>query len=748
MNQLNHLELLEYIEPSSLSYQEWVNVGFALKHEGYSISDWENWSRNDSRFKEGECAKKWATFNEESGSVVTGGTIFELAKENGWHPQSSSKNSYELDWDDEINDSIIDSDAIDSIEIKEPDKWNPVNEIITYLSALFNSDEYVGYVTESMEKEPGKYAPANRGSFDRTAGQLIQGLQQCNGDIGAVLGDYNPEAGAWIRFNPLNGQGVRNTDIEDFRYALVESDSIEPEKQLSVIRQLELPTVVIVSSGGKSVHAIVKIEANNSKEYRERVDYLYKICDKNGLKIDKQNKNPSRLSRLPGIVRGDKKQFIIEQNTGKESWNEWVEFIESINDNLPDPESLADYFYSPPALADPIIDGILRQGHKMLIVGPSKSGKSFSLIELCIAIAEGKTWMGRNCQKGKVMYVNLELDRASCIKRFIDVYTALNIAPNHLRDITIWNLRGMAPALDKLVPKLIRRSEKMGYIAIIVDPIYKIITGDENSASEMAKFCNQFDKIATALNASVIYAHHHSKGQQSGKKSMDRASGSGVFARDPDALLDMIELPIKKEMREDFDKEARLKALNIVLDKYMPKWKTYISITKEKSLDDVDFIYDYASNMLTFEQMEELNEIMSLEQTKAKQMTALQINGTLREFPTFEPINVFFRYPIHILDNSGLLYNSKPESDSKKGRFEKMKESKKKENDQNIELFLNAFEQIAVDGQTTTNELANSGLMIGKTKDNIRISIQNWIKKGKLKDFNYKRGVIFKSENT
>ena len=31
--------------------------------------------------------------------------------------------------------------------------------------------------------------------------------------------------------------------------------------------------------------------------------------------------------------------------------------------------------------------------------------------------------------------------------------------------------------------------------AIIIDPIYKVITGDENSASDMAAFCNQFDKI-------------------------------------------------------------------------------------------------------------------------------------------------------------------------------------------------------------------------------------------------------------
>ena len=46
-----------------------------------------------------------------------------------------------------------------------------------------------------------------------------------------------------------------------------------------------------------------------------------------------------------------------------------------------------------PALSPPLIDGVLRQGHKMLLAGPSKAGKSYALIELCIAIAEGKKWL-------------------------------------------------------------------------------------------------------------------------------------------------------------------------------------------------------------------------------------------------------------------------------------------------------------------------------------------------------------------
>ena len=50
--------------------------------------------------------------------------------------------------------------------------------------------------------------------------------------------------------------------------------------------------------------------------------------------------------------------------------------------------------------------------------------------------------------------------------------------------------------MDKLAPKLIRRAAKKNYVAIIIDPIYKVITGDENSADQMANFCNQFDKSA------------------------------------------------------------------------------------------------------------------------------------------------------------------------------------------------------------------------------------------------------------
>ena len=54
-------ELLNYIQPSELTYQEWINVGMALKTEGCTAADWDSWSRHDARYKAGECFRKWGT---------------------------------------------------------------------------------------------------------------------------------------------------------------------------------------------------------------------------------------------------------------------------------------------------------------------------------------------------------------------------------------------------------------------------------------------------------------------------------------------------------------------------------------------------------------------------------------------------------------------------------------------------------------------------------------------------------------
>lgn len=728
MNDYNLTEILEYIDPSTCSYQEWINVGMALKHEGYTVSDWDMWSMKDvNRYHSGECAKKWATF-QGSSAPVTAGTIIQMAKENGYHYENVSA---ELDWDSEIGSKdelvVVDRNWLERSEIHIPEQWNPTEQIITYLETLFEPDENVGYVTESWEHD-GKFLPS-KGCYDRTAGQLIKELYQCKGDIGSVLGDYNSEVGAWIRFNPLDGKGVKNENVTEFRYALVESDTMDISAQKAIITELELPVAALVYSGKKSLHAIVKIDASTYEEYKKRVDYLYNVCNKNGLKLDIQNRNPSRLSRMPGVMRNGKKQYLLDTNIGKENWNEWREWIESVNDDLPDPESMADVWDNLPELAPPLIDGVLRQGHKMLIAGPSKAGKSYALIELCCAIAEGKKWLEWNCTQGKVMYVNLELDRASCLHRFKDVYTALGIAPDNLSNIDIWNLRGRSVPMDKLAPKLIRRASKKNYIAIIIDPIYKVITGDENSADQMAHFCNQFDKVCTELGCAVIYCHHHSKGAQGGKRSMDRASGSGVFARDPDALIDLVEL----ELNDDILKQEKNKAICKVCEGWLYKYDKLYHASQDDLCSETQMLAlcrEYLEN----DAYECVIEDVGKARKTVESRSAWRIEGTLREFPKFAPVNLWFKYPVHNIDNIGVLKDIAVDDGMPtwKKNFAKKKTDAERKTERKNSLET-AFEACGIDDKVTVKSMAE---YMGVSEKTVRRRLKEhggfWIDEGQI----------------
>lgn len=728
MNDYNLTEILEYIDPSTCSYQEWINVGMALKHEGYTVSDWDMWSMKDvNRYHSGECAKKWATF-QGSSAPVTGGTIIQMAKENGYHYENVSA---ELDWDSEIGSKdelvVVDRNWLERSEIHIPEQWNPTEQIITYLETLFEPDENVGYVTESWEHD-GKFLPS-KGCYDRTAGQLIKELYQCKGDIGSVIGDYNSEVGAWIRFNPLDGKGVKNENVTEFRYALVESDTMDISAQKAIITELELPVAALVYSGKKSLHAIVKIDASTYEEYKKRVDYLYNVCNKNGLKLDIQNRNPSRLSRMPGVMRNGKKQYLLDTNIGKENWNEWREWIESVNDDLPDPESMADVWDNLPELAPPLIDGVLRQGHKMLIAGPSKAGKSYALIELCCAIAEGKKWLEWNCTQGRVMYVNLELDRASCLHRFKDVYTALGIAPDNLSNIDIWNLRGRSVPMDKLAPKLIRRASKKNYIAIIIDPIYKVITGDENSADQMAHFCNQFDKVCTELGCAVIYCHHHSKGAQGGKRSMDRASGSGVFARDPDALIDLVEL----ELNDDILKQEKNKAICKVCEGWLYKYDKLYHASQDDLCSETQMLAlcrEYLENDAYECVIEDVGKVRK----EVESRSAWRIEGTLREFPKFAPVNLWFKYPVHNIDNIGVLKDIAVDDGMPtwKKNFAKKKTDAERKTERKNSLET-AFEACGIDDKVTVKAMAE---YMGVTEKTVRNRLKEhggfWIDEGQV----------------
>lgn len=733
-------ELLDFVSPSGLQHDEILTVAAVCKDNGISMMEFGDWLYKDPKRKKDirMLSTQWDSLRGST-HPVTIASLVKIAQDQGWTPPKPE--GHEIGWDDEIGPRslrVIDPVWVEDAELPEPDdkSWNPVEDLVTYLSTLFQSDEHVGYVTESWWNEKAQKHLPQKGSWDRTAGHLIELLNKCKGDIGKVVGDWNPEVGAWIRFNPLDGKGIRDENVTDYRYALIESDDLPCARQYALIKELELPAVAVVHSGSKSIHAIVRIDADTYPEYRKRVDYLYDVCRKNGLQMDRQNRNPSRLSRMPGVTRNDHKQYLVTTNIGKASWEEWEDWIQDTNDSLPDPESLADVWDNLPPLADSLIDGLIRQGHKMLVAGPSKAGKSYALIQLCIAIAEGIEWLGWQCAQGRILYVNLELDRASCLNRFADVYRVAGIKPDNLQNIDVWNLRGSAVPMDKLTPKLIRRSLKRHYIVVVIDPIYKVITGDENSAEQMAKFCNNFDRVCKELNVAAVYCHHHSKGLQGQKMSRDRASGSGVFARDPDTLLDMIELLIDEDRGKQIENLHVCECISRYLDVHVKNWWEQIT---DDIQEDSDNFMSMANKLLGNDHHTIFPNTVHETREKVHRMTGWRLEGTLREYPRFTPKYAFFDFPLHYIDDGELLKDAKaageePAWTSKKKKQQQFIKERKESNKLELET---AFDACNVNGTVTIKELSE---YMGKTERTVRNRIKSHT------SFTYRKGEIHRNE--
>ncbi len=205
-------------------------------------------------------------------------------------------------------------------------EWSQKDDMQTFLRTVFDKNEYVGTCADFFTDEKGRRVPG-RGMYQRTAG-YIEGVLDRTKNVSSAVGRYKTETGAFVRINPLDGKGITDKNVSSFKYALVEADEGSMEAQYGYIKALNLPTKAVVTSGGKSVHALVMVDAGNVEEYRERVSILQAECKAAGYNVDAAVKNPSRYMRIPGVKRGNGRQVLVSTNEGAGSWNEWREWCE------------------------------------------------------------------------------------------------------------------------------------------------------------------------------------------------------------------------------------------------------------------------------------------------------------------------------------------------------------------------------------------------------------------------------------
>lgn len=131
--------------------------------------------------------------------------------------------------------------------------------------------------------------------------------------------------GTFVRVNPMRIGGRGDADVTAWRHCLIECDQAPLELQWAAIQASRLPVAVVVHSGGRSVHAWVRVDASTAEEFRQRAAAAADALDKfDGIKVDRSALNPSRWARLAGRRRGDAMQELLAVNIGATCWDDWV----------------------------------------------------------------------------------------------------------------------------------------------------------------------------------------------------------------------------------------------------------------------------------------------------------------------------------------------------------------------------------------------------------------------------------------
>lgn len=202
--------------------------------------------------------------------------------------------------------------------------------------------------------------------------------------------------------------------------------------------------------------------------------------------------------------------------------------------------SVSDLVATHPELRPPVIHGLLREGETMNVIAPPKTGKSWLVLDLAIAVATGRPWLGRfETNRGDVLLIDNELHPETTANRIPKVARARDVPFDEIaRTFYVANLRGglqdlvsLGPYFDSLQPGRFR--------VIVLDAWYRFMPADtdENDNGTMASLYNRIDHHASRLGCCFVLIHHATKGSQAAKSITDVDAGAGAQSRATDTHL-------------------------------------------------------------------------------------------------------------------------------------------------------------------------------------------------------------------
>jgi hypothetical protein len=205
--------------------------------------------------------------------------------------------------------------------------------------------------------------------------------------------------------------------------------------------------------------------------------------------------------------------------------------------NIPAIRNAGEWLTSDAPPIEQILPMLLDAAAKLLLNGSSKCRKTFLVLQLAICLAARRRFLKwEPARTMRVLMLNGEVTEAHSHRRLFAMCRALGVDPRSLGDrLRVVNSRGHRFTLDDPPDWLLAAAADADLI--VIDPVYKFFAGEENSGADAAAFLAGLDQLCSESGAAAVYVHHAAKGTSGDRQTIDRGSGSGVFARDFDAAL-------------------------------------------------------------------------------------------------------------------------------------------------------------------------------------------------------------------
>jgi hypothetical protein len=190
-----------------------------------------------------------------------------------------------------------------------------------------------------------------------------------------------------------------------------------------------------------------------------------------------------------------------------------------------------------PAVHGPI-KGVCRRGEVGFLIGASSVGKTFTAIDLGLAVATGReTWCGRRVKPGAVLHVAFE-GGGGARNRLLaasqahgdpgDKFAILDTVPPLNRTTEKAESDGVSTIVAAAIQ--LAATAEMPVALIIIDTLSAAAAGDdENAAGDMSAFVAKAKAIATRTGAAVLIIHHTGK-DKNGMRGSSALRSNADFA--------------------------------------------------------------------------------------------------------------------------------------------------------------------------------------------------------------------------